>query len=136
MTIIFVRGDDQPLERVEVDAPASGRAILDEPPLANRAAERARQAPGLHVVRHEHHHLVARLDQVEGGDEVGFGPAVGDLDVIDAGARIHRGDRLAQLDGAVGLRVDQRLVEQAVEPGGVCDQFARASAGGRRFRTG
>ena len=68
-------------------------AILDEPPLADRAAERARQAPRLHVVRHQHHDLVARLDQVERGDEVRFGAAVGDLDVIDAGARIQRRDR-------------------------------------------
>ena len=125
---------DQALERVEVDAPASGVAILDQPPLADRAAERARQAPRLHVVRHEHHDLVARFDQVERGDEVGFGPAVGDLDVIDARAGIHRGDRPAKLDGAVGLRVDQRLVEQAFEPGGVLDQLAGRQRAHAAFR--
>jgi hypothetical protein len=45
-----------------------------------------------------------------------FRAAVRDFDVIDAGARIHLGDGLAQLYGPVGLRIDQRLVEQPSQP--------------------
>ena len=62
--------------------------IFDQAPFANRGAERARQAPRLHVVRDQHHHFVARFDQAEGRDEVGFGAAVGHLDVVDTRAGI------------------------------------------------
>ncbi len=44
------------------------------------------------------------------------------------------GDRPAKLDGAVGLRVDQRLIQQAFEPLGVLDQLARRERPHAAFR--
>ncbi len=95
-TMARVRGPTSDASALEVRAPAARRAILDERPLAHDAAEGAHEAVRLHVGGHEHHHLVAGLHQIPRGEEVGFGAAVGHLDVVGGGARVERGDRLAQ----------------------------------------
>jgi hypothetical protein len=61
----------------------------------------------LHVVRRHHHDLVARLDEVQEDEKVGFGSAVGDLHVIGRRSRIESRDRAPQLYRAIGLRIAQ-----------------------------
>ena len=70
------------------------------------------QGKGTGMKRRLTRDLVASLQL---GDEVGFRPAVGDLDVIDAGARINQCNRRPQFEGAVGLGIGQRLVQQALK---------------------
>ena len=125
MMISLVRGETSAFQSVGVDPPP--RAVVDERPFADRRAERPREAPHLHVVRHHHHDLVARLDEIPGRDEVGFRAAVGDQDMIrrsrrDTSTAICR----AQRRRAVGLRVAQLLGEQRVARRRVVDQLAEA----------
>ena len=100
------------LEHVEVGAPSALCFTAGKRPRPDAGAEPPREPGRLHVVRHHHDHIVTRLDQVAQHDAVGLGAAIGDLDVIGGRARVHRGDDLPQLHGAVGLRVAQRLAEK------------------------
>ncbi len=88
-------------------------------------AQTPRDARQLHVVRHLHRHVVARLQQRERDQVVGFGGAVGDFDLLDVGAGIDRGELLAQLDRPVRLAVAERHVEKGLEVESHLDQLAQ-----------
>ena len=117
--IVWIADDDQLRarrhqsgQRVDVDAPAA--AAFGERPLRHRRAERARQAPRLHVVRYHEDDFVAGLDEMPRGDVVGFRSTIGDLNVVGGRIRIERRDIRPQGYGAVRLRVAQRLGHQRV----------------------
>jgi hypothetical protein len=110
-----LRGD-QRAQGVQIHAPPRhiSLAHLLQRPRFYRSAEAARQAPGLHVVRHHHDHFVAGFDEVPHRDVIGLGAPIGDLDVVFGGAGIHRRDQASQFSGAVRLRVDQLLSEKPI----------------------
>ena len=110
--ISFVVARHQRVERREVRTPPARCLAAGERPRVHARAERPRDPAHLHVVRHHHHDVVAALDEVPEHDAVGLGTAVGDLDVLGSGSRIHRRDRAPQIRRPVRLRVAQFLREQ------------------------
>ena len=112
----------QRAESLDVGPPAA--AGLAQRPRADSPGKRLCDPPGLHVVGRHHHHVVGRLEQAPRAAEVGFGSAVGDVDVVGRRARVHRRDGRAEWDRAVGLRVAEREAEQAVAIALLAEQFA------------
>ena len=86
--------------------------LLVELKRADLRAEVLGQPGGLHVIRHHHGDFVAGLDQAPAGEEVRFGAAGRDEDLVGRGAGVERGDALAQEVGAVRLGVAEADVEQ------------------------
>ncbi len=97
---------DGVLELLPVRLPAFVRPQSKGPHVRTEAS---RHAPHLHVVGQLHRDHVAGLNLAERDQVVCFRRAVGDLDLVDAGAVVERRDPLAQLDGAVRLAVAERF---------------------------
>ena len=88
-------------------------------------AEAANDPGQLHVVRLFHRDRVARVQQRQRQQVIRFGGAVGHFDVVHRGAGIQRRDALAQFEGAVGLAVPERLIEESVEVEAHADELAQ-----------
>ena len=107
---------DEGAETVEIRSPPAWSRlavmILAQVPVQDVGLQPAGEAAHLHVIRHHHDHVVARLDQQHQRDAVRLGSAVGDLHVRRGRAWIHRRDQRAELEGSVGLGIAERLREQ------------------------
>ena len=81
----------QRAQRIYIGRPA--RLVLPrafaERPVADFGLQRPAEAAHLHVIRHHHHDLVRRLDQVHQRDEVRLRAAVGHQNVCRRRARVH-----------------------------------------------
>ena len=116
--------------------PAPVPLVGDERPGSHGRAEPRDRPRDLHVVRHHHHDVVARLDEVHRRDAVGFGAAVGDLDVIRRRARIHRRDRAPQLQASRSSADSRAPATAAPRAHRRRRRAPRPGADARRFPTG
>ena len=108
---------DQGAELVEIGCPARSVAVAREAqgPGADARAAGSGQEVRLQVVRMLHDDFVAGVHEAPAGDEVRLRAAVRDQHVGDRRPRVAGRDELPQRDGAVRLRVAERLAEQATD---------------------
>ncbi len=102
---------DRLVEGVGVERPVTVDVEVD---LLDAAAAVAGHAPHLHVVGQHDDDLVSRLQERGDGEIVRLRRTDGDEHVVRRGTRIQRGDRFAQLDGAVGLWVEHAHAGEVV----------------------
>ena len=105
-----------------------------ERPVADVGLQRPAEAAHLHVVRHHHDDLVRRLDQVHQRDELASEPPLVTWTCAGVAPGYIDGDRRAQLERAVRLRVSQRQRQQRLPVAVRCRRAPRRAADGRRSR--
>ena len=94
---------------VEIRNPAE---FLAQHNFLHRHADGARPTPDLQVVRHEHHQLVAGLEQRHHEKKVRLRRSVGDDHMVRIAVRMEVRDSLPQLHAAVRPAIAELYVEQ------------------------